>query len=192
MLKSEKWPWDSPAELLMSTAMPSNVIFYCFEIHCSATDVAQCNSIIFVQILLICHITRYTAEHFQNCNLHYNTSSPFDYHWFLANWAPDVGRWTVGPQTVGPRGPTVHFFGTDSWTPDIWAPGPNCPGPIRLEPLLRLNWCGSGWWTYQPNTILWCQSMGQSKAMLQVTPPGDQVCNQCKWRHLVVKFVTIG
>ena len=31
---------DSPAELLMSTAMhlPSNVIFNCLEIHCSATD----------------------------------------------------------------------------------------------------------------------------------------------------------
>ena len=42
--------------------------------------------------------------------------------------------------------------------------------------VMKTNASGAIWW---PNLQL-----------MQVAPSGGQICNLCKWRHLVAKFVT--
>ena len=36
----------------------------------------------------------------------------------------------------------------------------------------------------------WCRFMQLNLQLMQVAPSGGQICNLCKWRHLVAKFAT--
>ena len=65
--------------------------------------------------------------------------------------------------------PSSYGFLSDPGIPGVRSMGPEC---LKLTEVVQVK------------------QVIQNIQVIQVTQPGGQICNQCKWHHLVAKFGT--